>query len=408
MRNSSCGRAVVPTSQVRRYVTAFDQRDRETRAKHNKHPRGGEALIRRKRLLAIGLVAALGVTAAACSNNVHDQSHRSALDEDALGEPLQPGGDVEQIGLVLDAIGRGDGSLNDSAARGYDIAREQLGVAGKELLTAPDTSDLADRLSELCADGYNPVIAVGFASVEPLARVAAACPETSFGFVDAAVDAPNVSDLTFADHEGSFLVGAAAALKSRSGHIGFIGGLEGSGLTERFQAGYEAGAKAVNPDITIDVSYLGTTARAWNDPARAKTVAGVMIESGADVLYHAADRSGLGMFEAVAEANEAGTPVWAIGVGSDQGSEANAGVPNDVKPYVLTSMIKRVDVAVFETIRDVNDGTFTGGVRVYDLAANGVDYSTTGGQIDDIVDRLEDFKQKIIDDDIEVPDTPES
>ena len=198
------------------------------------------------------------------------------------------------------------------------------------------------------------MIAVGLVFAEPLARVAAACPDTSFGIVDAAVDVPNVSGLSFAGHQGSFLVGAAAALKSKSGHIGFIGGLEGSGVTERFQAGYQAGAWAVNPDVTIDVSYLGTTARAWNDADRAKTAAQAMIESGADVLYHAADQSGLGMFEAVAEANEAGTVVWAIGVGSDQGSEANASVPNDVKPYVLTSMIKRVDIAVFETIRGLS------------------------------------------------------
>jgi basic membrane protein A len=112
------------------------------------------------------------------------------------------------------------------------------------------------------------------------------------------------------------------------------------------------------------------------------------------------------MFEAVKEANDAGTTVWAIGVDSDQGSEANSGVPNDVKPYILTSMIKRVDVAVFETIRDVNEGDFAGGVRVFDLAANGVGYSTTGGHIDDIVDQLEDFKQQIVDGEIEVPEAP--
>jgi basic membrane protein A len=131
-----------------------------------------------------------------------------------------------------------------------------------------------------------------------------------------------------------------------------------------------------------------------------------MIEAGADVVYHAAGQSGLGMFEAVKEANDAGTTVWAIGVDSDQGSEANGGVPNDVKPYIMTSMIKRVDVAVFETIRSVNDGAFEGGVRVFDLAANGVGYSTTGGHLDDIVDQLEDFKQQIIDGTIEVPETP--
>jgi basic membrane protein A and related proteins len=412
-------------------------------------------MIKRKRLLALGLVAVLGLAAAACGDDDDDSAGGTgapgtsgaepgttgapvttgaepgttsaepgtsaatpgsttpsagstpAGNED-LGEPLQAGGAVEKVGLVFDAIGRGDGSFNDAAARGYDTALEQLGVDGNEQVPAADGSDRADKLSLLCDDGYNPVLAVGFLFAEPLAQVAKECPDTSFGIVDATVDAPNVSGLVFAEHQGSFLVGAAAALKSESDHIGFIGGLQGSGLIERFQAGYEAGAKAVNPDITIDVKYLGTTVDAFNDPAAAKTSTEAMIEGGADVVYHAAGQSGLGMFDAVKEANDAGTTVWAIGVDSDQGSEANAGVPNDVKPYILTSMIKRVDVAVFETIRDVNDGKFKGGPRVFDLAANGVGYSTTGGHLDDIVDQLEDFKQQIVDGDIEVPDTPES
>jgi basic membrane protein A len=417
-------------------------------------------MIKRKRLLAVGLVAALGFAAAACGDDDDSSGGTGAPSTTAaapgttaaapgttaaapgttaaapgttaaapgttaaapgsttpsagstpgnedLGEALQPGGAVEKIGIAFDAIGRGDGGFNDSAARGYDAAKEQLGVEGSEQVPSADGSDRADKLSLLCDGGYNPVIAVGFLFTEPLTAVAAECPDTSFGIVDAVVDAPNVSGLVFAEHQGSFLVGAAAALKSQTGHIGFIGGLEGD-LIKRFQAGYEAGAKAVNPDIKIDVKYLGTTVDAFNDPAAAKTSTEAMIEGGADVVYHAAGQSGIGMFQAVKEANDAGTTVWAIGVDNDQGSPDNAGVPNDVKPYILTSMIKRVDVAVFETIRDVNDGTFQGGARVFDLAANGVGYSTTGGHIDDIVPQLEDFKQQIIDGDIEVPDTPES
>ena len=323
-----------------------------------------------------------------------------------LGPELEPGGEVTQIGMVFDAIGRGDGSFNDSAARGFDAAIQQLGAEGREQVPAADGSDRADKLSLLCQDGYNPVLAVGFLFAEPLADVAAECPDTSFGIVDATVDAPNVSGLVFAEHQGSFLVGAAAALKTETDHIGFIGGLEGD-LIRRFEAGYAAGARAVNPDIQIESRYLGTTVEAFNDPQGAKTTAEAMIEAGVDVIYAAAGQSGLGMFEAVKEANDAGTTVWAIGVDSDQGSEANAGVPNDVKPYILTSMIKRVDVAVFETIRDVNEGDFTGGVRTFDLAANGVGYSTTGDHMsEDVIAQLEDFKQQIIDGEIEVPDTP--
>jgi basic membrane protein A and related proteins len=412
-------------------------------------------MIKRKHLLALGLVAALGFSAAACGDDDDDDTAGtdgtgapgtsaapgttgapatsaapgttgapgtsaapgttgapgtsaptgSTPSNEDLGAPLEPGGEVTQVGMVFDAIGRGDGSFNDSAARGYDAALEQLGVDGNEQVPAADGSDRADKLSLLCEDGYNPVLAIGFLFTEPLTAVAAECPDTSFGIVDSVVELPNVSSLVFAEHQGSFLVGAAAALKSESGHIGFVGGLEGD-LIRRFQAGYEAGARAVNPDIEIESRYLGTTVDAFTDPAGAKTTSEAMIEAGADVIYAAAGQSGLGMFEAVKEANDAGTTVWAIGVDSDQGSEANAGVPNDVKPYILTSMIKRVDVAVFETIRDVNEGDFTGSVRSFDLASNGVGYSTTGGHIDDIVDQLEDFKQQIVDGEITVPEAP--
>jgi basic membrane protein A and related proteins len=167
-----------------------------------------------------------------------------------------------------------------------------------------------------------------------------------------------------------------------------------------------AGAQAVNPDIEVDVKYLGTTVDAFNDPAGAKTTSEAMIEAGADVIYGAAGQSGLGMFEAVKEANDAGTSVWAIGVDSDQGSPDNTGVPDDVKEYILTSMLKRVDVAVYNTIQAVNEGTFAAGPQVFDLSVDGVGYSTTGGHIDDIVDQLDAFKEQIVSGEIEVPTAP--
>ena len=185
-------------------------------------------MIKRKRLLAVSLVATLGFTAAACGDDDDDGAAGtdttsapagsepagttapagtepagsepagttapagSAPSNEDLGDPLEPGGEVAQIGLVFDAIGRGDGSFNDSAARGYDAALEQLGVTGNEQVPAADGSDRADKLSLLCEDGYNPVLAVGFLFAEPLAAVAAECPDTSFGIVDSVVEAPNV------------------------------------------------------------------------------------------------------------------------------------------------------------------------------------------------------------------------
>jgi basic membrane protein A and related proteins len=209
----------------------------------------------------------------------------------------------------------------------------------------------------------------------------------------------------FAEHQGSFLVGAAAALTSESGTIGFVGGLEGE-LIKRFEAGYTAGAKAVNPDIEVLVGYAGSDVTAFNDPAKGKEIAAGQIDGGADVIYHAAGQTGLGMFEAVKEANDAGNTVWAIGVDSDQGSPDNVGVPDEVKPYILTSMLKRVDVAVYNTINSVNEGTFVAGPQVFDLSVDGVGYSTTGGHIDDIVTQLDDYKEQIISGEITVPEAP--
>lgn len=385
---------------------------------------------RRRLMTAVSLFAGLSLVAAACGDDddggaadteaPSPETTEAMTDTTAAEGPATTAaeaeegleaGEVSKIGLVFDAIGRGDGSFNDSAAAGYDRALEELTAAGvdvegNEQVPAQDGSDRADKLSLLCTDGFNPVLAIGFLFSDPLAQVAPECADTSFGIVDSVVDAPNVAGLVFAEHEGSFLVGAAAALTSESGRIGFIGGLEGD-LIRRFEAGYVAGAQAVNPDIEVDVKYLGTTVDAFNDPAGAKTSTEAMIEAGADVIYGAAGQSGLGMFEAVKEANEAGATVWAIGVDSDQGSPDNAGVPNDVKDYILTSMLKRVDVAVYSTIKAVNDGTFAAGPQEFNLEVDGVGYSTTGDHLgDDVISQLEDFKQQIIDGAIEVPSAP--
>jgi basic membrane protein A len=217
--------------------------------------------------------------------------------------------------------------------------------------------------------------------------------------------AENAAGLVFSEEQGSYLVGVAAALKSTTGKIGFIGGVSGIGLIEKFEAGYIAGAKSVNPDIEVTSSYITEFPEfaGFESPDRAREIASAMYSEGADIIYAAAGLSGSGMFQAAAESSEAtGTKVWGIGVDSDQYNTVDPAV----RDYVLTSMIKRVDVAVYNITKAVVEGTFTPGETRYDLAADGVGYATSGGFVDDIVPQLEEAKAAIIAGEVVVPTDP--
>ena len=256
-----------------------------------------------------------------------------------------------------------------------------------------------ERLRLLAQNGFNPVIAVGFAYSGATGKVAKEFPDTQFAIIDdAGAVGPNIANLTFAEHEGSFLVGAAAALKSKTGNIGFVGGVEVP-LIKKFEAGYAAGAKAVKPDIKVQTKYLTQPPdfSGFGDPAKGKTAAEGMFQGGADVVYQAAGGSGGGVFEAAKAANG-----MAIGVDSDQAKTAAEGV----RDVIITSMLKKVDVAVFDFIKSVTEDAFKAGEVVYDLKKDGVGYSTTGGQVDDIKAQLEDFKAKIVSGEIKVPTAP--
>lgn len=317
---------------------------------------------------------------------------------EAMAEPVT-------VGLVFDIGGRGDQSFNDSAAAGLERAADELGITFTEASPNDDGSNRAELL-QLAADSNDIVIAVGFLFEGDAAAVGAFNPDTNFGVIDSpmldfAQNPPvpysdNIAGLVFAEHQGSFLVGAAAALKSTTGTIGFIGGVSGvGGLIERFESGFIQGAQAVNPDIQVLSEYITAAPDfdGFNAPDRAKDIALAMYEGGADIVYHAAGGSGGGLFEAASEQSEAsGSKVWAIGVDSDQYNTADEGV----REFILTSMLKRVDVAVYEVIKSQVDGTFTPGPVTYDLSVDGVGYSTTGGFVDDIVDQLEEFKAGIV------------
>ena len=343
------------------------------------------------------LVAALAVASLslmACGSNDADSG------TDTAAESAAPSSDVK-VGLAYDVGGRGDRSFNDSAAAGLDKAKEELGVEAQELSPNAQGTDRADNLRALAEEGFNPVLAVGFAYAESLPEIAGDFPDTTFFLIDEKVEADNVKALLFAEEQGSFLVGAAAALKSTTNNVGFIGGVQTT-LLEKFEAGFVAGAKQVKPDIEVQTTYLSQPPdfSGFGDPAAGQEAANGMYDAGADVIYAAAGGSGLGVFQS-ALANDA----LAIGVDSDQYESIGASNP-EYQPVILTSMIKRVDVAVFDALSAFTEGEELEAVTTYDLEKDGVGYATSGGQLDDIEDLLEELKQQIIDGEIEVPSTP--
>ncbi|MYB88058.1 MAG: BMP family ABC transporter substrate-binding protein [Acidimicrobiaceae bacterium] len=388
-----------------------------------------------KRLLALtAILLSLALLAAGCGDDEVSVSVSTSDDaapaepaaepEEEMAEPEEEMAEPEEemaepemtdvsVGLVFDIGGRGDQSFNDSAAAGIERAAAELGITFTEASPEPDGSNRGELL-QLAASEHDIVIGVGFLFEGDAAAVGAENPDTMFGVVDSAMmdwaaGAPygdNIAGLVFAEHEGSFLVGAAAALKSETGTIGFIGGVANvGGLIERFEAGFNAGARAVNPDIEIIGDYITEAPDfdGFNAPDRAKEIALAMYESGADIVYHAAGGSGAGLFQAALEQSDAtGSKVWAIGVDSDQYHTADAGV----RDYILTSMLKRVDVSIFEMIRSVLDGTMQPGPTAYDLSVDGVGYSTSGGFVDDIADQLEALKAQIVSGEITVPTEP--
>ena len=347
----------------------------------------------RVRLAAALTVASLGLLA--CGSNDSGGGSDTAEPGASSGAGAEK---TVKVGLAYDIGGRGDQSFNDSAAAGLDKAVSELGVEVKEAEAGADEADSAkeERLRVLASSGLNPVIAVGFAYAGPLGKVAPEFPDTSFAIVDNAdAKGENISNLVFAEEQGSFLVGVAAALKSKTGNVGFIGGVQVP-LIAKFEAGFKAGAEAAKPGIKVQSTYLTQPPdfSGFGDPAKGKTAAEGMFDAGADVVYHAAGGSGGGLFEAAAAAGG-----LAIGVDSDQYETAAP----EVKEVILTSMLKKVDVAVFDFISSFVEDAVEAGPLLYDLERGGVDYSKSGGKVDDIAAQLDDYKAKIISGEITVP-----
>jgi basic membrane protein A len=331
-----------------------------------------------------------------------------AFDAILLAVDLSPSGPTSsgiRVGLVFDVGGRGDKSFNDQAYAGLIRARDEIGV-GIEYIEPGEGADRESALRMLAAAGFDLVVGVGFIFTDDVALVAREYPDQAFACVDYAIQTDgagrpipppkNVAAIKFREEEGSYLVGAIAALVSRTRTIGFVGGMD-IPLIRRFEAGYRAGAARVCPRCRVAVNYAGVTGAAFKDPGKGKELALAQYRGGADVIFHASGSTGLGVFEAARE-----TGNLAIGVDSDQYHEAPG--------FILTSMMKRVDVAVYDTIREVAQGRFEGGIRSFGLTEDGVGYVFDDHNRDRISahvrEQVELLRTSIVSGGIRVPTSP--
>jgi basic membrane protein A and related proteins len=343
------------------------------------------------RVLAFALLGCAVTMASACRRVTYAEEDRSKT----------------HVGIVFDIGGKDDRSFNAAAWAGVKCAEGGTFPDGR--VCGKGTPNAIEPAMRAFAErGYDLVIGVGFAQAPIMRAVARDYPNIRFAIIDGLVlnddgktPMPNVAALLFKEHEGSYLVGMIAAKTTRTGTVGFVGGMD-IPLIRRFEKGYEEGARAVNPRIQVVQNYVGVNDGAWNNPGKGKELSLAQMDKGADVIFAAAGNSGLGAFDAVEQAGTANGRAthFVIGVDSNQ---------NGVKPgFVLTSMVKRVDNAVYDIVKEVVDGRFNGGFHVYGLESDGVgyvvdDYNRTLVSPDAIA-AAEEAKKKIIAGEIKVTD----
>lgn len=277
----------------------------------------------------------------------------AAMSATALAADVKPA-------LVYGTGGKFDKSFNEAAFAGAEKFKTETGTEYRDFEPTGDTQG-EQAIRNFASKGYNPVVAVSFAWTSAVEKVAAEFPDTQFVIVDSVVDLPNVRSVVYKEEEGSYLVGVLAGMASKTGKVGFVGGMD-IPLIRKFACGYEQGARAANKDIEVFQNMTGTTGAAWNDPVRGGELTKNQIDQGADVVYAAAGATGLGVLQTAADNGK-----LSIGVDSNQ---------NYVHPgSVLTSMIKRVDLAVYNAYTDVKDDKFTAGVQSLGVKEDGVGYA---------------------------------
>ena len=301
------------------------------------------------------------------------------------------------VGLVFDVGGRGDKSFNDSAYAGIERAQKDMAVQ-VDYIEPGEGADKESALRQLASGRHGLIFGTGFLFTDDINTVAADFPNKKFACIDYALDPSkqipsNVLAIKFREEEGSFLVGAIAALTTKTNVIGFVGGMD-IPLIHKFEAGYRAGAQHVNAKCKVLIGYAGVTGDAFKNPAKGKELAFSQTGQGADVIFHASGSTGLGVFEAAREKK-----IYAIGVDSDQYFEAPG--------RILTSMVKKVDISVYKTIKNFLEGKFQGGLKEFGLADDGVSYVYDEHNKDlispETIQKVEELKKLIIAGKIKVP-----
>ncbi|SER82060.1 nucleoside-binding protein [Tranquillimonas rosea] len=310
---------------------------------------------------------------------------------------LSAGAALAEPGLIIDLGGKFDKSFNESAYTGAQRWVEETGgdYVETELQSEAQREQTMRRMAER---GANPVVVLGFANASTLEKVAPDYPDTNFVIIDEQVDQPNVKSIKFAEHEGSYLAGMMAAIASETGTVSFVGGMDVP-LIRKFACGYAQGAKAVNEDIEVIQNMTGTTPAAWNDPVKGGELTRSQISQGSDVVYAAAGGTGVGVLQAAADEG-----IYAIGVDSNQ---------NYMHPEtMLTSMVKRVDNAVYDAFEAAEAGTLETGLEVLDLESEGVALAMDENNEDLVTEEMrtaiDEAKQQIIAGEIEVHDYTET
>ena len=262
--------------------------------------------------------------------------------------------------VIYDLGGKFDKSFNEGVFNGATKFKKDTGIDFRDL-ELQNEAQREQALRKFAKDGFSPILVPGFSWGTALGKIADEFPNTQFAIIDTVVDKPNVASLMFRADEGSYLVGVIAAKTSKTGKVGFIGGMD-IPLIHDFECGYAQGVKSVNGGDTVNINYTGTDFHAWNDPVKGGELAKGQMDQGADVVYAAAGATGQGVLKAAADAGKLG-----IGVDSDQ--------DNLFPGKVLTSMLKRVDVATYDTFKAAKDGTFKGGVKTFGVKEGGVGYA---------------------------------
>ncbi|WP_028609598.1 BMP family lipoprotein [Paenibacillus harenae] len=344
--------------------------------------------------LMLVLVVALTLVLSACGAKTNNEGGAGAntntnKDEVASDET----GKDFRIGMVTDVGGVNDKSFNQSAWEALEKVKAETGAQIKVLESKGD-ADMEPNLNSFVKEGFDLTWGIGFLFFDALTKVAAENPDSKLAVIDSVIEAPNVASVTFAEHEGSYLVGVVAGLMTKTNKIGFVGGLE-IPVIKKFEAGFKAGIAAVNPDAKLEINYTGD----FGKPDLGKLAAATMYDAGVDIIFHAAGGTGNGVFNEATTRKKNGDAIWVIGVDKDQSLEFGDEV-------TLTSMMKGVDTAVHKVSKDLIAGNWAGGTT-QELGlkddAVGLPETSSKNVPADVLAKVEEYKQKIVSGEIKVP-----